>query len=94
MQAGAAVLRNSCSAGGTDSGTLRRGGTARAWLSGIDLRRSRAVGGQVVRRFDDRWDGGPSGSGKWHLDTLREQGFTEARQIWRSPSDALIAALR
>ncbi|GAA4491114.1 hypothetical protein GCM10023191_024400 [Actinoallomurus oryzae] len=67
---------------------------ARAWLSGIGLRRSRAVGGQVVRRFDDRWDGGSSGSGEWHLDTLREQRFTETREIWCSPSDVLIAALR
>lgn len=31
---------------------------------------------------------------RWHLDTLREQGFTEARQVWCSPGDALIAALR
>ncbi|MFF0970312.1 class I SAM-dependent methyltransferase [Streptomyces sp. NPDC003703] len=30
----------------------------------------------------------------WHLDTLREQGFTEARQLWCSASDALVAALR
>lgn len=31
---------------------------------------------------------------RWHLDALREQGFTEARQIWCSASDALVAALR
>ncbi|MCD9586659.1 trans-aconitate 2-methyltransferase [Streptomyces sp. 8ZJF_21] len=30
----------------------------------------------------------------WHLATLREQGFAEARQIWCSASDALVAALR
>ncbi|MYU11816.1 methyltransferase domain-containing protein [Streptomyces sp. SID8361] len=30
----------------------------------------------------------------WHLDTLREQGFAEARQIWCSAGDALVAALR
>ncbi|MEW2134683.1 class I SAM-dependent methyltransferase [Streptomyces sp. NPDC005435] len=30
----------------------------------------------------------------WHLTTLREQGFSEARQIWCSASDALVAALR
>ncbi|MEU4898264.1 class I SAM-dependent methyltransferase [Streptomyces sp. NPDC044780] len=31
---------------------------------------------------------------QWHLDTLREQGFTEARQIWCSAGDALVAGLR
>lgn len=31
---------------------------------------------------------------RWHADALREQGFGEARQIWCSPSDALMAALR
>ncbi|MER5437725.1 class I SAM-dependent methyltransferase [Streptomyces sp. NPDC002790] len=31
---------------------------------------------------------------QWHLDALREQGFGEARQVWCSPSDALVAALR
>ncbi|MER6526247.1 class I SAM-dependent methyltransferase [Streptomyces sp. NPDC001508] len=31
---------------------------------------------------------------QWHLDTLREQGFAEARQIWCSAGDALVAALR
>ncbi|MFE9104205.1 class I SAM-dependent methyltransferase [Actinomadura geliboluensis] len=30
----------------------------------------------------------------WHLDALRAQGFSEARQVWCSPSDALVAALR
>ncbi|MCC4317359.1 class I SAM-dependent methyltransferase [Streptomyces malaysiensis] len=30
----------------------------------------------------------------WHLDTLREQGFAEARQVWCSAGDALVAALR
>ncbi|MFC5750966.1 class I SAM-dependent methyltransferase [Actinomadura rugatobispora] len=31
---------------------------------------------------------------QWHLDALRDQGFSEARQIWCSHCDALIAALR
>ncbi|WP_327436512.1 class I SAM-dependent methyltransferase (plasmid) [Streptomyces sp. NBC_01201] len=31
---------------------------------------------------------------QWHLDTLRAQGFGEARQIWCSASDSLVAALR
>ncbi|MEU8706596.1 class I SAM-dependent methyltransferase [Streptomyces sp. NPDC048565] len=30
----------------------------------------------------------------WHIETLREQGFGEARQVWCSASDALVAALR
>ncbi|NED15021.1 class I SAM-dependent methyltransferase [Streptomyces sp. SID9124] len=30
----------------------------------------------------------------WHLDTLRAQGFSEARQLWCSASDALVAAMR
>lgn len=33
-------------------------------------------------------------SARWHAGTLREQGFSEARQVWCSPSDALMAALR
>ncbi|WP_399894642.1 class I SAM-dependent methyltransferase [Streptomyces sp. BBFR51] len=31
---------------------------------------------------------------RWHVDTLREQGFGEVRQLWCSASDALVAALR
>ena len=31
---------------------------------------------------------------RWHLETLLEQGFHEARQVWCSASDALVAALR
>ncbi|MEV5129865.1 trans-aconitate 2-methyltransferase [[Kitasatospora] papulosa] len=30
----------------------------------------------------------------WHLTTLRDQGFAEARQIWCSAGDALVAGLR
>ncbi|MET9532950.1 class I SAM-dependent methyltransferase [Streptomyces sp. NPDC006649] len=30
----------------------------------------------------------------WHTRTLREAGFREARPIWCSPSDAVVAALR
>ncbi|MGW8375084.1 class I SAM-dependent methyltransferase [Streptomyces sp. ODS28] len=30
----------------------------------------------------------------WHLTTLRESGFAEARALWCSPRDALVAALR
>ncbi|MFD4900651.1 class I SAM-dependent methyltransferase [Streptomyces sp. NPDC058411] len=31
---------------------------------------------------------------RWHIETLLEQGFGEARQVWCSASDALVAALR
>ncbi|GAA2940475.1 MULTISPECIES: class I SAM-dependent methyltransferase [Streptomyces] len=31
---------------------------------------------------------------RWHVETLLEQGFGEARQVWCSASDALVAALR
>ncbi|MEV6576579.1 class I SAM-dependent methyltransferase [Streptomyces sp. NPDC051582] len=30
----------------------------------------------------------------WHLRTLREAGFSEARTVWRSPSDALVLGLK
>lgn len=30
----------------------------------------------------------------WHVETLRDVGFAEARQVWCSSSDALVAALR
>ncbi|NDZ80215.1 class I SAM-dependent methyltransferase [Streptomyces sp. SID10853] len=33
-------------------------------------------------------------SARWHADTLRAQGFAEARQAWCSPSDALMVGLR
>ncbi|WP_432253783.1 hypothetical protein [Streptomyces sp. HNM1019] len=31
---------------------------------------------------------------RWHLETLLDRGFSEARQVWCSASDALVAALR
>lgn len=31
---------------------------------------------------------------EWHLETLRRSGFAEARQLWCSSRDALVAALR
>ncbi|MFF5445049.1 class I SAM-dependent methyltransferase [Streptomyces sp. NPDC012888] len=30
----------------------------------------------------------------WHARTLREAGFAEARTVWRSPSDAMVLALK
>ncbi|MDH6124811.1 class I SAM-dependent methyltransferase [Kitasatospora sp. GP82] len=35
-----------------------------------------------------------SRSAQWHLARLRESGFTEAGVVWRSVSDALVAAIR
>ncbi|WUH99820.1 class I SAM-dependent methyltransferase [Spirillospora sp. NBC_00431] len=61
------------------------------------------LAGPVRRRFellgDPRTPDGAHGAERpttirWHLDTLREQGFAEARQVWCSPTDALVAALR
>ncbi|RFS87583.1 class I SAM-dependent methyltransferase [Actinomadura spongiicola] len=57
----------------------------------------------VRRRFELLGDPrGPKGghpadrptTTRWHVDALREQGFAEARQVWCSHSDALVAALR
>lgn len=31
---------------------------------------------------------------EWHARTLRESGFAEVRPVWRSPSDALVLALK
>ncbi|GHJ35904.1 class I SAM-dependent methyltransferase [Streptomyces sp. TS71-3] len=31
---------------------------------------------------------------EWHVRVLRESGFAEARGVWRSPSDAVVLALR
>ncbi|MGG8407434.1 class I SAM-dependent methyltransferase [Streptomyces sp. 12297] len=37
---------------------------------------------------------GDTPSDAWHARTLREAGFTEARTVWRSPSDALVLGLK
>jgi len=31
---------------------------------------------------------------RWHIDTLREAGFGEARTVWASPSDTLVLAVK
>lgn len=31
---------------------------------------------------------------RWHVDTLREAGFGEARAVWASPSDTLVLAVK
>lgn len=37
---------------------------------------------------------GDTPSAAWHARTLLDAGFAEARTVWRSPSDALVLALR
>ncbi|MFD7662213.1 class I SAM-dependent methyltransferase [Streptomyces sp. NPDC059788] len=37
---------------------------------------------------------GDTPSQTWHCEVLRESGFGEARAVWRSPSDALVLALK
>ncbi|WP_162467280.1 class I SAM-dependent methyltransferase [Streptomyces cavernae] len=37
---------------------------------------------------------GETPSVEWHTRVLREKGFGEARPVWRSPSDALVLALK
>ncbi|MEV5375543.1 class I SAM-dependent methyltransferase [Streptomyces nondiastaticus] len=37
---------------------------------------------------------GDTPSAEWHARTLREAGFTEARTVWSSPSDAMVLALK
>ncbi|MFI1254208.1 class I SAM-dependent methyltransferase [Streptomyces netropsis] len=37
---------------------------------------------------------GETPSADWHTATLREAGFAEARTVWRSPSDAMVLALK
>lgn len=33
-------------------------------------------------------------SAQWHANTLRAEGFGEARAVWASPSDTLVLALK
>ncbi|MGW2599345.1 class I SAM-dependent methyltransferase [Streptomyces klenkii] len=37
---------------------------------------------------------GDTPSADWHARTLREAGFSEARTVWSSPSDAMVLALK
>ncbi|WP_406497314.1 class I SAM-dependent methyltransferase [Streptomyces sp. NBC_00846] len=37
---------------------------------------------------------GDTPSVRWHVDTLREAGFGEARAVWASPSDSLVLAVK
>ncbi|MZD08864.1 methyltransferase domain-containing protein [Streptomyces sp. SID5785] len=56
-------------------------------------RRFALLGDPRERRTDPRRRDRPTTT-RWHLDTLLDRGFGEARQVWCSASDALVAALR
>jgi SAM-dependent methyltransferase len=50
----------------------------------------------TARRFEIYGEhaDGDTPSAEWHARTLRASGFAEARPVWRSPSDALVLAVR
>ncbi|WP_328768704.1 class I SAM-dependent methyltransferase [Streptomyces sp. NBC_00286] len=50
----------------------------------------------TARRFEIYGEhaDGDTPSAEWHARVLREKGFAEARAVWRSPSDALVLALK
>ncbi|MFI8102037.1 class I SAM-dependent methyltransferase [Streptomyces sp. NPDC086023] len=54
------------------------------------------LAGPTARRFEIYGEhaDGDTPSAEWHVRTLREAGFAEARTVWRSPSDALVLGLK
>ncbi|NGO15433.1 class I SAM-dependent methyltransferase [Streptomyces sp. HC44] len=50
----------------------------------------------TARRFEIYGEhaDGDTPSLEWHARVLREKGFAEARAVWRSPSDAVVLALK
>ncbi|MEU0648564.1 class I SAM-dependent methyltransferase [Streptomyces umbrinus] len=54
------------------------------------------LAGPTARRFEIYGEHaeGDTPSVEWHARVLREAGFAEAREVWRSPSDALVLALK
>ncbi|GGZ89479.1 class I SAM-dependent methyltransferase [Streptomyces bluensis] len=50
----------------------------------------------TARRFElyGEHADGDTPSVEWHTRTLRDSGFAEVRPVWRSPSDALVLALK
>ncbi|GAA2244087.1 methyltransferase [Streptomyces ruber] len=54
------------------------------------------LAGPTARRFEIYGEHaeGDTPSVDWHTRTLREAGFAEARPVWRSPSDALVLAVK
>lgn len=58
--------------------------------------RDPVLAGPVARRFEiyGAHAEGDTPSVAWHTGKLLSSGFTEARPVWRSPSDALVLALK
>ncbi len=88
------------------AGVLRAGGGALDWADWWHMAAGDPLLAEATaRRFallgDPRGpkpDGGarrdrPTAT-RWHIETLLGHGFSEARQVWCSASDALVAALR
>ncbi|MCT2591821.1 class I SAM-dependent methyltransferase [Streptomyces sp. N2-109] len=59
-------------------------------LGGPAAERFRLLGDPVTGDHSD----GEVQSTDWHVRTLREHGFAEARPVWCSPSDSLVLGLR
>ncbi|WP_405882415.1 class I SAM-dependent methyltransferase [Streptomyces sp. NBC_01136] len=55
-----------------------------------------ALAAPTARRFEIYGEHaeGDTPSADWHARVLREKGFAEARPVWRSPSDALVLAVK
>ncbi|WP_420035509.1 class I SAM-dependent methyltransferase [Streptomyces sp. cg28] len=74
-----------------------RGGGAVDWVDWWALAAADPVlAGPTARRFEiygEHADGVTPSVG-WHVSALLGAGFGEARAVWRSPSDALVLALR
>ncbi|MFB7995187.1 methyltransferase domain-containing protein [Streptomyces sp. NPDC056002] len=54
------------------------------------------LAGPTAKRFEIYGEhaDGETPSADWHAHTLRAAGFAEARPVWRSPSDALVLAVK
>lgn len=54
------------------------------------------LAGPTAKRFEIYGEhaDGETPSADWHARTLRAAGFAEARPVWRSPSDALVLAVK
>ncbi|GFH67585.1 class I SAM-dependent methyltransferase [Streptomyces diastaticus] len=54
------------------------------------------LAGPTARRFEIYGEHaeGDTPPAEWHARTLREAGFTEARTVWQSPSDAMVLGLK
>ncbi|MER7759402.1 class I SAM-dependent methyltransferase [Streptomyces sp. NPDC097619] len=67
------------------------------WAEWWDLAaKDPVLAGPTARRFEIYGEhaDGETPSDVWHAEALRAAGFAEARTVWRSPSDALVLAIR